>query len=519
MNVGPAMGTGTGTAVVLGGSVAGLCAAGVLARHFEQVIVLERDRLPPGAEHRRGVPQSKHPHFLLNSGRRAIGEIFPGFEDALIAAGGMLLMPSVDAAYCEKDGWAPRKSGSMTMIYSSRVLIERVLRDKVRELPAIELREGATVTGLRSVGAGTAEGRVVGVEYRNAAGDAAHLAADLIVDALGRGSSTVDWLGAAGWAVPPEKTLDAKVTYSSRWYDLPPLAERPASWWWKHLVIAPTQDRGSHPVEHEFLSNFFPIEGDRAIVCLGSWGIAMPRDVDAFETAADRVRATAFGAAARICTPTSPVHLTHATGNKWRRFDLLDQPPTGLVCVGDSICAFNPFYAQGMSSAARSALLLGDLLRERAVCDAAFFRRFLARQKKSLAVPWMLAMARDQAYGFATGTEVAPRWRRRLAARLSWPVFDAINAAGREDEYVERTFAQVFNLDKSLRQLAADPRFWYGVVRYQVRRRLGRTVVPSGFDLHRDPPATDYTRYTGAVKPLSSLRRGIHDGPDLRCDR
>ena len=479
--------------MVLGGSVAGLCAAGVLAGHFEKVIVLERDQLPQDAEHRRGVPQSKHPHFLLNSGRRAIGEIFPGFEDALIAAGGLLLMPSMDAAYCENEGWAPRKRGSMTMVYSSRVLIERVLRDLARRLAAIELREGATVTGLRSTAGGTPAGRVTGVDYETADGDTAHIGADLIVDALGRGSSTVDWLAAAGWTRPPEKTLDAKVTYTSRWYDLPPTAERPPAWWWKHLVITPTQDTGAHPAEHEFLSNFFPIEGDRAIVCMGSWGIAMPRDVEAFETAADRVRATSFGAATRACTPTSPVHLTHATGNKWRRFDLLDLPPIGLVCVGDSICAFNPFYAQGMSSAARSALILGDVLREHTTCDLAFFRDFLARQKKSLDVPWMLAMARDQAYDFATGTETPPRWRRRLAARLSWPVFNAINAASREDAYVERTFAQVFNLDKSLRQLTTDARFWYGIARYKLRQRLGRTVVPGGFDQRLDPPATDYS--------------------------
>ncbi|MFD0688071.1 FAD-dependent oxidoreductase [Actinomadura fibrosa] len=484
------------TAVVLGGSVAGLCAAGVLAEHFDEVVVLERDRLPPDAQHRRGVPQSKHPHFLLNSGRRAIGKIYPGFEEALIAAGGMHLMPSMDAAYCENDGWAPRKQGSMTMVYSSRVLIERVLRERARALPAVDIREGVTVTGLRCTGGGTARGRVEGVEYRTADGDG-HLAADLVVDALGRGSSVADWLGAAGWAAPPERTLDAKVTYTSRWYDLPPAGDRPASWWWKHLVVTPTQDTGDHPEEHEFLSNFFPIEGDRAIVCMGSWGLRMPRDAAAFEAAADRVRATAFGRATRACTPTSEVHVTRSTGNKWRRYDLLDAPPAGLVCVGDSICAFNPFYAQGMSSAARSALILGETFRAHGGTGPAFVRAFLDRQKTSLDVPWMLAMARDQAYDFATGTEVAPAWRRRLAARLSWPVFNAINAASREDAYVERTFAEVFNLDTSLREMAADPRFWFGIVCYKVRQRLGRTVVPGGFDERRDPPGTDYTGYTG----------------------
>jgi 2-polyprenyl-6-methoxyphenol hydroxylase-like FAD-dependent oxidoreductase len=140
------------TAVVLGGSMAGLCAAGALAPHFDEVLVLERDELPADAEHRRGVPQSKHPHFLLNSGRRAISDLFPGFEEDLIAAGGLHLVASMDTAYLEGPGWAPRKQGTMTMVYSSRILIERVLRDKVRLVSNISIREGVSVTGLEIEG-------------------------------------------------------------------------------------------------------------------------------------------------------------------------------------------------------------------------------------------------------------------------------------------------------------------------------------------------------------------------------
>ena len=203
-------------AVVLGGSVAGLCAAGAVAPHFDEVVILERDVLPEDAQHRRGVPQSKHPHFVLNSGRRAMNTLFPGFEEDLIAAGGMLLMPSYDAAYLEQPGWAPRKKSTMTMIYCSRILIERVLRDKVRALPNVRIEEGVAVRGLQHGG-----GSITGVHYQPAGSEPTSLAADFVIDAMGRGSSVSDWLQEAGWAEPPVKTLDAKVTYVSRWYDLP----------------------------------------------------------------------------------------------------------------------------------------------------------------------------------------------------------------------------------------------------------------------------------------------------------
>src|SRR5271167_762806 len=70
-------------AIVVGAGMGGLAAAGALADHFEQVVVLERDTLPLDAAHRAGTPQSRHIHGLLAGGQRALGELFPGFEQDL----------------------------------------------------------------------------------------------------------------------------------------------------------------------------------------------------------------------------------------------------------------------------------------------------------------------------------------------------------------------------------------------------------------------------------------------------
>ncbi|MFJ8912567.1 FAD-dependent oxidoreductase [Amycolatopsis sp. NPDC102389] len=486
------------TAVVLGGSAAGLCTAGALAPYFDEVLVLERDELPSEAEHRRGVPQSKHPHFLLNSGRRAIGALFPGFEDDLIAAGGLHLMPSMDAAYLDGKGWSARKRSAMTMIYGSRILIERVLRDKVRGLPNVVIREGVAVSGLT-----TRDGAVTGVGFPTQDGDE-HLDADFVVDAMGRGSSVSAWLVAAGWPEPEVRTLDAKVTYTSRWYELPSAEERPPSWWWRHLVIMPTPDKGAHPDEHEFLVNFFPIEDNRVIACMGSWGLEMPRTTAAFVESARRVRAPLFAAAMDRSTPTSEVHLTRSTGNKWRRYDRLRTPPERLAFVGDSICAFNPFYAQGISSAAGSALLLREQLSRTERLDPEFAARFLAAQRKLLNVPWSLAMARDQGYACAVGTEKAPEWKRRLLEAVSGPAFRLIVGAAREDDVVDEHFAKVFNLDESLRDMMTNPRVIAGLLRYRIRAALGRHRIPFDFDARAEPPVTDYSPKGGAAEAAVS---------------
>ena len=73
-------------AIVIGGSMAGLAVARVLSDHYREVILVERDRFGDIVEHRRGVPQGRHAHGLLASGRNTLEGFFPGlFEEVLYA--------------------------------------------------------------------------------------------------------------------------------------------------------------------------------------------------------------------------------------------------------------------------------------------------------------------------------------------------------------------------------------------------------------------------------------------------
>jgi glycine/D-amino acid oxidase-like deaminating enzyme len=65
-------------AVVVGGSMAGLCAARVLADGFTEVVVLERDSLPDEPAARDGAPQTNHPHAMLEAGRATLEDFFLG---------------------------------------------------------------------------------------------------------------------------------------------------------------------------------------------------------------------------------------------------------------------------------------------------------------------------------------------------------------------------------------------------------------------------------------------------------
>src|SRR5262245_31239294 len=119
-------------AVVVGAGMGGLTVARALAEHFERVLVLERDALPSDAQGRAGIPQGKHVHLLLAGGQRALGELLPGFEGDLVAAGAVPIRVGLDLR-SERPGYDPFPQRDLGMLaYAmSRPLLEVAVRRRV----------------------------------------------------------------------------------------------------------------------------------------------------------------------------------------------------------------------------------------------------------------------------------------------------------------------------------------------------------------------------------------------------
>src|SRR5467141_2190723 len=165
---------------------------GALAKYFEQVEILERDRLTASVGSRSGTPQDRHPHGLLAGGLQALGEIFPGFESDLARAGAVSVRVAQDVQYERPDvGALPKRDFGISLLCASRPLIELVLRRRAEAIPNITLRSQCRVTGIVL---GTGGAAVRSIRFDPGSGRSETLETDLVVDASGRGAPTLTLL-------------------------------------------------------------------------------------------------------------------------------------------------------------------------------------------------------------------------------------------------------------------------------------------------------------------------------------
>jgi 2-polyprenyl-6-methoxyphenol hydroxylase-like FAD-dependent oxidoreductase len=187
--------------VVSGAGIGGLSAAGVLAAHFGQVDVLERDYLKTIVNSRPGTPQDRHPHCLLGGGLQALGELFPGFQGDLVDTGAVPLRVAQDFQFERSDvGALPRRGLGMSILCASRPLIEGVLRRQVAALANVAIRPRCRVASLLPTKSGAG---VRSVRLDAVSGPMETIDADLVIDASGRGEETLVLLDALGLEPPP----------------------------------------------------------------------------------------------------------------------------------------------------------------------------------------------------------------------------------------------------------------------------------------------------------------------------
>ncbi len=373
-------------AVVIGGSVAGLATATMLASRSREVVVVERRPLADGTV----APQGHLPHVMLASGQQVLEDLHSGIGRALQARGAHDGGPDPDRVPCRwvAAGTTRRHlrlpDTGIPRALCSRPLVEGTLRERTAALPNVTLLADSvvevlltgdrtpTVTGIRLRGRGVVE-------------------ADLVVDASGRSSRVGDWLAGAGLARPSTEEVLVDLRYTGFVVE-----RRPGDFDGVAFVVVqntPTVPR---------IGVALPMERGRWQVVLGGYfGDAAPTD-SAGAVAFARGLADA-SLAELLGRPylTEPARYTFRSSlrHRWERLPVV---PTGLCAVGDAVASFNPIYGQGMSSALLQVEALAATI-DRYGADPRLAHAAAKAAAKVVDRPWMVATGADFIYPDTAG--------------------------------------------------------------------------------------------------------------------
>ncbi|MFB7266189.1 FAD-dependent oxidoreductase [Streptomyces nojiriensis] len=370
-------------AVVVGGSIAGLLAAAALATTYDEVLILERDRLGSGRDDvRPGLPQASHPHVLLLRGAQALEELLPGIRAEMQADGAPVFDMGVDLRVDMEGCSVPPRTTGLSLQTFRRTFLEQHVRARVLQLPGIRLRDATTVIGLH-VGIDRTE--ITGVEVDTERSGGERIVADLVVDASGRTSQTPRWLTRLGFEAPRERTVDAQLGYTTAWL---PGQAAPGADHRLHYELGQLTGHGRG-------GGFSEVDNQQTLLCFfGRGSERPPTDPDGLVAFATRLKSPVLIHAAATIDDRTPVHRYAHLPNRRRDYHRIRRWPERLLVIGDAHCVFNALYAQGMTVAALQALVLrrnAPALRDTPSRTQAV-QRLLARRTT---VPWLLATGQD----------------------------------------------------------------------------------------------------------------------------
>jgi 2-polyprenyl-6-methoxyphenol hydroxylase-like FAD-dependent oxidoreductase len=387
------------SAIVIGGSMAGMLAARALSETFDRVTILERDLISGNLEGRPGVRQARHLHALLPRGRRILERWFPGITSEFQAAGAEVLDVANDIAWLTPQGWGVRFPSRFEALTLTRDLLDWVVRRRLLQLPNVNLLHSREVKSLRG-GANLVEGVNLNFRAENKRGAFSDfLRSEFVVVSTGRNSSAPKWLRELGLPEPETSRVDAHVGYASRMFRRPSQFKSA----WRALFIQ------AAPPAAKRAGILFPVEGNRWLVTLqGGDGDYPPADEAGFLEFARTLRSPLLFEAIKHAEPVTPISSYRAAQNKLQHYERLKSWPDRLIVLGDAACAFNPVYGQGITTAALAAEDLQRCFPQSRIRLDGVARHFQRRLAKINRAPWMLATSEDLRYAGVEGASASP---------------------------------------------------------------------------------------------------------------
>ena len=119
-----------------------------------------------------------------------------------------------------------------------------------------------------------------------------------------------------------------------------------------------------------------------------------------------------------------------------RRYENLGRFPAGLVALGDAVCSFNPAYGQGMSVAAKEAVVLRRFASAGKDIDA---RKFFQEIAPIVDTPWQIVVGGDLAHPAVQGDRTA-------MVRLVNRYLNRLQIAAAHDVALAESFQRVMHL-------------------------------------------------------------------------
>jgi hypothetical protein len=195
-----------------------------------------------------------------------------------------------------------------------------------------------------------------------------------------------------GFEVPSETTIGVDFAYSSAKFHVPDDYDR-----CERLIVVT-----GPPPDFPNAGIMEIIEDDTWHVTLaGRFGNYPPRDEAGFLSYAKALPTTNLYELIKEAERVSDITSYRFPTSVRRHYDRLQAFPNGFLVLGDAIASFNPFYGQGMSSAALQVMALEELLGQRAVDGRGLEGlglSFFPKAAEVVANPWTWAANLDLAF-------------------------------------------------------------------------------------------------------------------------